>query len=44
MKRTIKISQSAAKKLLNNIQPNKPIKIMVGDAIRILDSGKLKAK
>lgn len=42
MKKVIKISYSAAKHLLNNIQPNKSIKIKVSDANRILDSGKAK--
>jgi hypothetical protein len=44
MKKVFKINPSAAKQLLYNIQPNKPIKIMVQDANRILDSGKPKAK
>jgi hypothetical protein len=44
MKKVIKINPSAAKHLLNNIQPNKPIKIMVRDAERILYNVTPKAK
>ena len=44
MKKVFIINQSAAKQLLQNIQPNKPIKIMVRDAERILGNGKPKTK
>lgn len=44
MKKVIKISQGAAKNLLNHIQPNKPIRITVKDANRILDGDNINKK